>query len=150
MADSVHPAHTPEREAFRQRFALRPLTSEEEGANLHHLPEGIYGYTTSAGADEIPVFNKPVFQCFEIHKAAGGDVSYVGYLSEKEYSAVQNGAEAVTVSLYPEPYGDATRLLSVPLSRIDRIKPPVRDQGNWMKLEIAAKGQFLGVSGRAN
>lgn len=150
MSDSVHPALTPEREAYRQRFALRPLTLAEEGSNLLDLPEGVYGYTTSAGAGEIPVFLKPVYQCFEVHKLAGGDVCYVGYLSEKEFAAVQSGAEPAAVNLYPEPHGEATRLASVPLSRIDRIKPPSREQGNSMKLEAGPKAEFLGASGRTN
>lgn len=145
MSDSIHPGLTPEREALRQRFAVRLITENEEGENLHHLPEGVYGYTTAAGSGELPVFIRPVFQCFEVHKLVGGEVCYIGYLSDNEHQAVQSGLEASAISLYPEPHGDSAKLVSIPLSRIERSRPPSRDQGNWMKLEIGPKYRASGA-----
>lgn len=136
MPDTTHPALTPERETFRQQFGVRLVTGREEGSNLHRLPEGVYGYATAAGPEEIPVFAKPIFQSFEVHKLADGEICYVGYLSEKEYQAVQNGTEPVSVSLYPEPHSEADKLISIALSRIGRVKQPSRDHGNWMKLDV--------------
>ena len=150
MSDSVHPAHSPERAAFRNRFAVRLVTVMEEGSDLRRLPDGVYGYTTAGDINELPVFIKPIYQCFEVHKLAGGEICFVGYLTEKEYQAFQGGTEALTVALYPEAHEDSTTLVSVPMSRIDRAKPPSRDDGNWMKLEVSPKAEFLGISGRAN
>jgi hypothetical protein len=150
MSESIHPALTPEREAFRQRFAVRLITEKEEGNDLSRLPEGVYGYTSAPGANELPVFLKPIYRCFEVHRTAGGDIQYVGYLTEKEYQAFQAGAEPVVVNLYPEPHGESGKLVAIPLSRIDRTKPPSRDEGNWLRLEIAPKAEFLGLSHHAN
>lgn len=150
MSEQVHPALSPERESYRGRYAVRLIQADEEGHDLHSLPEGVYGFTTAAGSEELPVFIKPIFRCFEVHKLAGGEICYVGYLTEKEYQALQNGSEPITIVFYPEPHEESTKISSVPLSRIDRAKAPSRDDGNFVRMEVGPKREYMSVSSRVN
>ena len=150
MSQEIHPALTPERQALRDRLNLRLVTPEENGMPVDRLPEGVYGFTTSPSSDELPLFNKPIFRCTEIHKPVGGPVHFIGYLTKKDADAFHAGAEPITVDLYPDPYEDATELVSIPDSRVDRRKLPSRDQGNAMRVEIAPKPEFLGTASTLN
>ena len=139
MAIEQHPAFSTEREQVRAKSNLRPLNGAETGCPLASLPEGIYGFTTSAATSEIALFDKPVFRSFEVHKLQGGETVYLGYMNDADLKAFEDGAEPVTVNLYPDPGEPAAHLTMVPASRIDRKRPPMRDFGSPMKLEIAAK-----------
>lgn len=139
MYQETHPALTPERQALRDRLKLRPVTPEESGKPVDRLPEGVYGFTTSPSSDELPLFSKPVFRCAEIHKPAGGPICFIGYVTKKDASAFDAGAEPMALDLYPDPYEEATELISIPDSRVDRRKPPSRDHGNAMRMETAPK-----------
>ena len=138
MPIEQHPALSPEREQQRASWNLRALKAEESGSPLASLPEGVYGFTTSAATSEVAVFDKPVFRSFEVQKVPGGETLLLGYLNEADLRVVESGAEAASVDLYPDPYETATHMAAVPASRIDRKKPPLRDQGSPMKLQIAA------------
>lgn len=137
MSQEQHPALTAERIALRESLGLRIIRDEEEGRNIEAQPAGIYGYTGAPATEELPLFIKPIFRCTEVQKLASGEVQLLGYVTEKEAVAFEAGAEPVTINLYPDPYGESTRLISVPLSRIDRRKPPARDEGNPMVVEVA-------------
>jgi hypothetical protein len=150
MDPNQHPAFSPEREAFRQRFNLRLLASAEEGHHIGLLPDGVYGFTSSAATSELPLFRLPTFRSFEIHKLAGGEVCYVGYVTEAEYQQFQRGSEPGVLTLHPEPSGAATHLISLPLARMDRVKPPAREEGNSIRVEFAPRAEFLGLSGALN
>lgn len=138
MPTEQHPALSTDREQIRAESNLRALKSEESGAPLASQPEGIYGFTTSAATSEIALFDKPVFRSFEVHKLAGGEIVFLGYLKEADLRAFESGGPA-TVDFYPEPYESATHLVKIPRSRMDRRRPPMRDFGSPMKLGIAAK-----------
>ncbi len=119
------------------RTNLRPLSVDEIGFPLARLPEGVYGFTTSAASTEVAVFDKPVFRSFELHKLQGGEVLYVGYMTAADQQLLEAGLEPATVDIYPDPYEQASNLVTVPASRIDRKRPPLRDFGSPMKLEVA-------------
>jgi hypothetical protein len=138
MANEQNPALTPEREAFRKKFNVRIVKSEEEGTSILRLPEGVYGYTTAPASDEMPTFASPVYRCTELIRT-GEEILMLGYLNPNEADAVEAGQEPVAATLYPEPYEQATRLVSIPVSRIDRRRPPTRDEGNSMKIDVGPK-----------
>jgi hypothetical protein len=150
MSQETHPAYSPERVAFRERFNVRLVTEKEEGSHIENMPEGVYGFTCSPASEELPLFIKPIYQCTEIHKLAGGEVCYIGYVTSREYETLQRGMEPATVNLYPEPYGESTKLVSVPHSRVDRKRLPTREEGNAMKMEIAPRPEFLGTASAVN
>lgn len=137
------------REQLRAASGLRPLSRSEEGAPLAAVPNGTYGFSTSAATSEIAVFSKPVFRSFELHKLASGEIRYVGYVCPAEERTLAGGSEPAVINLYPDPYDQATILVQVSASRIDRKRPPLRDLGSPMQLEIAAKlrrGESRGTS----
>lgn len=139
MPIEPHPALNPERVEFRSRYNLRPLSSGESGLPAALLPEGVYGFSTSAATNEIAVFDQPVFRCFEIHKLAGGQIQFVGYMNDADRHALFEAIEPALVNLYPDPTEAASNLVEVPASRIGRKRPPLRDSGSPMQLEIAPK-----------
>lgn len=139
MSKAPHNSILPERQALRDGSKLRIVTSQEEGTDIQHLPEGIYGFTGAPATAEIPLFIRPYFECFEIHKLGNGETAWVGYITEPERATVEGGREPVTVDLYPDPFDSATSLVRIPSSRVDRRRPPTRDKGNFMRMDIAAK-----------
>ncbi len=136
MSQEQHPALSVERIAFRERLGLRLVRSEEEGRNIVNQLNGVYGFTGAPSSDELPLFFKPVYRCFEVHKPASGGFAIVGYVTGKEQEALDAGVEPVTIQLYPDPHGESDKLVSVPQSRIDRRRPPSRDDGNPMLVEV--------------
>lgn len=66
-----HLALSPERESLRQSLGLRIVTVQEEGSSIRRIPNGIYGFTGAPATDEIPLFIKPIFECFEIPQTPG-------------------------------------------------------------------------------
>ena len=139
MSKAPHNSLLSERQALRDDSNLRIVTTKEEGTDIQYLPAGVFGFTGAPATAEIPLFIKPYFECFEIHKLANGDTAWVGYVTEQELAGYERGSEAVTVNLYPDPHEDATHLLRVPASRVDRRRPPTRDKGNSMRMELAPK-----------
>ena len=137
MSQEQHPALAVERIALRERLGLRVVRSEEEGRNVSSQPSGVYGFTGAPSSDELPLFSKPVYRCFEVQKLTGGEVSIIGFVTEKEKMAVDAGVEPVAIHLYPDEHRESSRLISVPQSRIDRRRPPTRDDGNPMLVEVA-------------
>lgn len=139
MSKAPHNSLLPERQALRDGSNLRIVTTKEEGTDIQYLPAGVFGFTGAPATAEIPLFIKPYFECFEIHKLASGETAWVGYVTETEHAGYVSGGEPLTVDLYPDPHDDATFLLCIPASRVDRRKPPTRDKGNSMRMEIAPK-----------
>lgn len=139
MANEQNPALSPEREAFRKKYNVSIVASEMEGTSVLRQPDGVYGFTTAPASDEMPLFSKPVYRCTELIRTAE-EILIVGYLNPSEAELVEAGLEPATATLYPEPYEQATRLVGIPLSRIDRRRPPTRDEGNSMKIEVGPKG----------
>jgi len=113
------------------------LAEAEIGLPLARIPEGAYGFTTSAATSEIAVFREPVFRSFEVHRLPGGVVQFIGYVTQQDHLALTAGTEPVTINLYPDPVETASNLVAVPVSRIDRKRPPLRDAGSPMPIEIA-------------
>jgi hypothetical protein len=150
MPQETHLSLSAERAALRERLNLRLVSGPEEGCNIEALPEGVYGFTTSPASDELPLFARPIYQCTEIHKLAGGGVCYVGYVTAAENEAFQKGAEAMALHLYPEPFGEAATLVSIPQARVDRKRTPTRDEGNAMKMEISPRPEYLGMTSTFN
>jgi len=140
MTQEQHPALAVERIALRERLGLRVVRSEEEGRHIVNQLNGVYGFTGAPSSEELPIFIKPVFRCFEVQKLASGEVAIVGYVTEKEQMAFDAGVEPIMIHLYPDPHGESAKLISVQLSRVDRRRPPARDDGNPMLVEVAPIG----------
>jgi len=128
----------PQLEAARQQLKLTRVTDELEGMPISALPDGVYGYSYSQPSDEMPLFAKRQYQCFEWHKRADGTIVVLGFAKPEEAAAFQAGKEPVDFNLYPEPFGEATTLVNVEGRRIRRAKAPSRSDGNYMFLQTEA------------
>ncbi len=137
MSKAPHNSLLPERQALRDASQLRLVTTKEEGTDIGHLPAGVFGFTGAPAAVEIPVFIRPYFECFEIHKLADGQTAWVGYVTAQERTLLEAEREAITLDLYPDPHGQAVCLVRVPATRVERRKSPTRDNGNSMRMDLA-------------
>ncbi|GIU76959.1 MAG: hypothetical protein KatS3mg005_0197 [Bryobacteraceae bacterium] len=149
MAQDQNVTLSPERQALRARAQVRLIQAEEEGLGIRRLPEGVYGFSSAASSDEIPLFSKPIYGAFEVHKLAGGEVAWIGYVRESDYERFEKGGEPFDMELYPEPYGDATRLVSVPAARVDRRRPQARENGMPMRVEVAPRIEMMDLAAQA-
>jgi hypothetical protein len=125
-------------EEVRARNGVQPVSSDDEGSPLAGLPDNVYGYTYSPLNESTPLFAERTYQSFEIHKLTEGIVHVLGYLSPADAASTTGNREPVDVRLYPEPHGEATRLIEVSLERILRTKPVTRIDGNAMPLTLDA------------
>jgi len=62
---------------------------------------------------------------------------------------LEQGSEPFEMELYPEPHGEATHLVSVPASRVDRRKPQARENGMPMRVEAAPRIEMMDLAAQA-
>lgn len=125
-----------ELEALRTRSGLRKLADELEGVPLGRLPGGIYGFGSAAPELESPLYGTRVHQTFEFHKLTSGEIRVLGFVPGKDAAALESAKDTLDVKLYPEPFGDAQTLVSVPFGRIHRAKAPSRTDGNYIAMSV--------------
>lgn len=130
-----------EREQLRSTRKLRPLNDDEQGNSIDLIAGGVFGFTYSPATEGVPLFGKPTFQAFEVHKLFSGSIEYIGFMTPADAQAVESPAVQTTeLRLYPEPFEQAQAFVSVPRDRILKAKPPSREQGNWMGFLCRPKG----------
>lgn len=118
-------------EQLRSERGLRALTSQEEGTDIYHLPNGVFGFTYAPGLKEVPVYSKQHYHGFEIHRLANGEVHVVGYVTPDESTKISSSKEAAQAVVFPEPWEKSTELISLAGSRLQPAKKAVtREDGN--------------------
>src|SRR5215831_166354 len=100
---------------LRTQRGLRPLEAAEEGTAAERLPDGVFGFTYSP-SEAVPLFAKKTWHSFEVHKHADGSHHLVGYVSRTDFESVDGGRQA-EITLFPDPWEDATELVTIPFSR---------------------------------
>jgi hypothetical protein len=125
-------------EAVRIRNGVQPVSEADEGAPLAGLPDSVYGYTYSPLNESTPLFAKRSFQAFEVHKLTEGIVHILGYVTPGDAVRLGAASEPGEIKLYPEPHGEAAKLVEVSLERIVRAKPVSRTEGNYMPISLEA------------
>jgi hypothetical protein len=123
-------------EALRQKKQLIPVGPELEGMPLAALPDNVYGFTYSPLNESTPLYKKRTFQSFEVHKLADGHVQLVVYVSAEQAGQIRTATEPMDVNVYPEPHGEATQLIELPLERIAKAKPASRQDGNYIPVHL--------------
>ena len=109
-------------ESLRKENGVRLVSDEEDGAGVHRLAAGVYGYTYAVGTRDAPLFRKNAVGAFEVHKRIDAEVVLVGYLSEEAVRTLETARDLVDLQLYPVPKGEASRLVTIPMSRLVRVK----------------------------
>ena len=132
QAVSSEPARivAPELENLRARHQVRPLAADEEGAAVANLPNGVYGFTYAPGQPEVPLFSKQNYHSFEVHKAADGTESVLGFVTQSEASDLEASKEGASFRLFPSPWENSQTLVSVPVAAIVPPKRMPREDGN--------------------
>ncbi|MBI3684738.1 MAG: hypothetical protein HY235_30580 [Acidobacteria bacterium] len=125
-----------DREQLRAERKLRLVNPREEGSGVDFVPGGVYGFTYSPHTEGAPLFAAQGFQIFEIHKLADETVHLIGHMTEEDRAALESAASPVELKLYPEPFGMAQRLVSVPRPRVAQMRPVSREQGNWLPITV--------------
>ena len=121
-------------ESLRAMNQVRLIDQKDEGSAVASLPNGVYGFSYSP-QKETPLFRDEKYQCFEVHKLAGGDVHLIGFLTEQDAGRL-SANEEVEVNLYPDPWNEAVKAVSIPFSRMKQIKGPTRHDGNSVSLRL--------------
>jgi hypothetical protein len=147
MAISISPAIPPappyaqfeaQLEGTRQSLRLTRVTDELEGMPISALPDGVFGFSYSQPSDEMPLFSKRQYQCYEWHKRADGGIYVLGFAKPADAALIEAKSEPVDFNLYPEPYGEAVTLVVLEGRRIRKAKAPSRSDGNYMFLQTEA------------
>jgi hypothetical protein len=139
MSSNIDTAISGEVERLRTERKLKLITDKETGSAAEFAPAGVYGFTYSPAAEGLPIFNKQTFQIFEVHKLEDQTVHLIGFMTEEHAEAFRTANTATELKLYPQPYEQAKRLVSIPRDRIVRAKPPSRENGNWMGLIVSSR-----------
>jgi hypothetical protein len=127
-----------ELEQLRLERKLRPLTKPEEGTDIYHLPNGVFGYTYAPGLKEVPVYSKQHYHGFEIHKLSTGEVHVVGFVTPAEKTQFESAKTAVQAVVFPDRWKESTELISLPDSRLQPAKKAVtREDGNPFKTLVS-------------
>ncbi|HUA19996.1 MAG TPA: hypothetical protein VMB25_14705 [Bryobacteraceae bacterium] len=124
-------------QALRASHQVRELQPAEEGASVHALPAGVYGFAYAPGHEAVPLFAKESYHAFEVHKAADGVVYLIGFLTPQEAASLDGAGEGASFRLFPAPWESSQSLVSVPLARIVPPKRMPREDGNPFPFAIA-------------
>ena len=123
-------------EELRANHKVRIVSEEEDGTGIDNLPGGVYGFTYSPASDNFPLFQKKVVRCYEAHKLSEGTAVLLGFITEGESLQMSAGRESVTIHLFPEPQADATKLTTVPMTRVTSHKEHSQRGDTGLELEI--------------
>ena len=128
---------TPEQEQLRATHGVRVIADAEEGTGVNALPAGVYGFTYAPALESAPLFITRRFRSFETHKLRDGQVILIGFVTPADAEAMASSADAVEITLQPEPDDDATMLARVPYSRIRQHRQYAVRSGHGITLQVA-------------
>jgi len=127
------------RETLRTKHQVRIVTDSEEGIPFGQLSNGVYGFTYSPAQESLPLFQRMAYQSFEVHKLQDGTELILGFVSGDDKAKIDSKQGLIDLKIYPDPYNDATHLITLPSSRISNHKRGVaRTDGNFLKVDLYA------------
>jgi hypothetical protein len=129
-----------EREALRASRGLRPLTDAEEGSGRSRLPGGVFGFTYTPILGDFPLFGTARYHTFEVHILADGSVWFVGFVPPETADQIEAGREPAKLSLFSDPSAETPYMISIPMSRIARLKEYSTREKGALEMEVRAAG----------
>jgi hypothetical protein len=134
------------RKQLRATHGVRLVQSHEEGTAAAKLPEGVYGFTGSPGL-AAPLFAQRRYRNFEVHHC-NGDVFIVGFVSPADEARLtgrdaSSAGDPVEVTVYPDPEGDATRIVAIGYSSIVQHRQYSIRNAAGVRLRVRPLGQFV-------
>lgn len=130
------PTIAKEIEDLRTKHQVRLVTDEEEGTGIDRLPAGVYGFTYSPAADNYPLFVKQELNAYESHKLPDGSALLLGYLTQEETDTLIATKESAVIHLFPNPQGQATSLVVLPIARVQGVKEHSQRSGTGLELRV--------------
>ena len=125
-------------EEIRAQHQVRLMETSQEGCAIGKLPPGVFGFAYAPGQDDVPVFAKCDYHCFEVHKAADGAEYVIGFATSEEAQKINRLEDGASVALFPDAQGGAQTLVAVPCSHILAPKKLlVREDGNPFHFKIS-------------
>ncbi|MFN0171268.1 MAG: hypothetical protein ACKV22_33045 [Bryobacteraceae bacterium] len=125
-----------QREVIRRNHNLTLVSEKDDGAGIHRLPEGVFGFTYSPGLSDSPVFRKSGLRAFEMHKHSG-DEFIVGFASPEGAGKVTSAPEPFEIDVYPGPEGDNNAIVEVPASRMLHLRPHSQREFGALRIRMA-------------
>ncbi len=125
-----------QREAIRRNRNLTLVSEKDDGAGIHRLPEGVFGFTYSPGLSDSPLFRKSGLRAFEMHKHSG-DEFVIGFASKDESARIGSAAEPFEIDVYPGPEGDHNVIVEVPASRVLHMKLHSQREYGALRIRMA-------------
>jgi hypothetical protein len=128
------------REELRKNRELRVVAGDEEGGDVFRLPNGLYGFTYSPAYKEMPIYAKKPLHAFEVHRLKDGTVHMVGYVTPEVLQKIEAKTGMVEAILYPDPFQNATALVSLSLDDMQPAKKAIsREEGFPLKTLVYAE-----------
>lgn len=118
------------------RTGLKVVKGEHEGSALERQPSGIYGFTYSP-FNACPMFANQTYQVFEVQKRNDGSKWLVACVTPEDEALILSDQEPIEVSLFPEPWEKATKLIAFDTARVIKAKPASRTDGNYIRATMA-------------
>jgi hypothetical protein len=81
------------------------------------------------------LFKKSIYQCYEVHKLADGDVLIIGFVSQEDADKL-NAKGSVSIRLFPDRQEGASTLVSVSMADILRHKEHSQRAGKGLELDL--------------
>jgi hypothetical protein len=135
--DKRVPTELKEIEELRTQHQVRLVTDEEDGTGIDRLPNGVYGFTYSPASENFPLFKKRDLNSYEAHKLPNGSTLLVGYSNKDEADAVETSKEAAVLHLFPDPKGDATSLVVLPMARVVGHRENSQREGKGFEVRVS-------------
>ena len=132
MSASV--VQSPSREQLRA--GLKAVKSEHEGSGVERQPTGVFGFSYSP-FNACPMFANQTYQVFEVHKRADGSKWVVMCVTPEDEALMLSDQEPIEVTLYPEEWEKATKLVAFDTARVIKAKPASRTDGNFIRATLA-------------
>ena len=121
-------------ETLRTQRGLRVVTADENGSDVFHMPNGVFGFTYSPAQREMPIYDRKPMHSFEVQRLNDGSVHMVGFVTPETRDKIQAKAGMVQAVLYPDPYQAATALVSLDVEDMQPAKKAItREDGNPLK-----------------
>lgn len=132
-SEAVLQKHEQERTQLRQRHGVRLVQGAEEGEVIKYLNGGLYGFTYAPATTDTGLFARRAFLSFEVHKLADYSIHILGCVTPAAKAAIESRTDTIEIEFWPEPYGEATELILLPLALLAHSRQPVRGNGSMIK-----------------
>jgi hypothetical protein len=112
------------RAALRREHSVRIVMPNEEGVAAEHLPDGVYGFTSSP-ALASPLFGVRRYRNFEIHRLPNGVAAVVGFVTPADAAELTRASSTASTQYAMPPRLRCRSDLPRRLPTCSRASPPI-------------------------